>query len=589
MTDAITMSWVRNAADQRATGRGMKLSVNRGSHAIWWIEHICRLYEGEHAGERLILRGCHKCHIDPPYFAVFDDEAIAYYADRAAKHNDCFIQKHDLDWQYECFFRLFAWEKWSSDFNRHVRRFNRGSIWVAKKNKKSPSLAAASLYVFCGDGEPGQKVYLGAKDGNQAREIAGMHIVTMYEKSGLLQEQCDLNKSLMQIRHNPSNSIIKPISSSDARSQKSKEGLNGSVFIDEGHVVDGEFIGRVDRAGISRSEPLVPLTFSTAGDDPMGWGFKEFEYGRDVNNGKTEDDGYFYAAYCAPQNLTDADLAADPVRYGKMANPAWGHTVRESEFLEDYMRSRPVPSEFARFKKYRLNIWQKSATPWLPPGAWEACLEDYNEADLLGMPCYGALDFARTRDTSSLTLLFPQDDGSVRVLNWHWLPEKRAYDLRGQVKYLEWAQQGWITLTPGDVCDYGYIRKQVNGIRQKFDLRKLAYDVKYAAETMQHLVEQDGMDRESQEEFGQSLMNFAGPTAAVFRWIVERKIRQNGNPVLQWQLENTDIYTDCNENSRPIKPKQGPYKTIDGTITTIMAAAMMEKYGNLVAPQILVF
>ena len=47
-----------------------------------------------------------------------------------------------LDYQYEFCMRLFGWVRWSDHFKRWVRRFRKSSLWVAKKNAKSPLGAA---------------------------------------------------------------------------------------------------------------------------------------------------------------------------------------------------------------------------------------------------------------------------------------------------------------------------------------------------------------------------------------------------------------------------------------------------------------
>ena len=59
MIDALTKSWVRNTADEKAAAAGMKFDLTRAAWPCWWIGRYCRLYEGSHAGEPLVLRGAH--------------------------------------------------------------------------------------------------------------------------------------------------------------------------------------------------------------------------------------------------------------------------------------------------------------------------------------------------------------------------------------------------------------------------------------------------------------------------------------------------------------------------------------------------
>lgn len=531
--DSTTKRWIRNASDELAVANGCRFDESRGQFVIEWIERCCKLYEGELAGQSL------KC----------------------------------MPWQTELLMRLFGWVKFSERWNRDVRRFRQASVWLPKKNGKSPTLAALGLYLLVGDGEQGQKVYFGAKDGQQSREIAGKHAIEMVLASEELSLECSINRSLMQITHEETRSILKPISSADSKSQKAKEGLNGSILIDETHVVDEAFMGRVSRAGISRSEPLL-IEVSTAGDDPESYGRKRYEYGKSVESGAVKDETLLFASWEAPQDLSDEELARDPVKYGKLANPAWGYTVGDEEFLADYNSSKTSLTEFLRFKMYRLNIWQQSANPWLKSGDWQKCGRRYSEQDLLGKTCFGGLDLAKSRDTTALVLLFPEDDGTYRQLPYFWLPRDRAQSLRDKVRYLQWADEGAITLTDGDETDFQFVRQKINDIRKKFNLVAIGYDDTYAAQLMQQLRDEDGMEPTQQVPVPQKMMAFTNGTVKYENLLFEGRMLHPNNPVLNWQAGTVRVKSDYNQNIRPIKQKHGDYRTIDGIVCAIMALGL---------------
>ena len=118
--DRATHDAIKNASDEKAAANGCRFEESRGRDAVDWIERYCKLYEGELAGQPLRL----------------------------------------LDWQLDTTLRLFGWVRHSAKWGRAVRRFRQASIWVAKKNGKTPTLAAWGLYLLCGDGEPGAKVIL---------------------------------------------------------------------------------------------------------------------------------------------------------------------------------------------------------------------------------------------------------------------------------------------------------------------------------------------------------------------------------------------------------------------------------------------
>lgn len=489
------------------------------------------------------------------------------------------------DWQHEVTMRLFGWMRHSKRWDRKIRRFREASIWVPKKNKKSPTLAAWGLYLTCGDGEQGGKVFFGAKDGSQAREIAGEHAFKMVQQSELLQEVCTMNLTKMRITHRPSNSYIQPMSSSNQRTQKSKEGLNGSILIDETHVVDREFIDRIKRAGISRSEPLR-IEVSTAGNDPDSYGKERFDYSQLVESGHVENDHLLVAIYAAPQDLSETDLENDPVKYGKMANPAWGHTIDETEYLADYNSSKHTRRELLNFMMYRLNIWQNTANPWLKIEDWTKGARDFLLEDFRGRTCHSSLDLSSVRDFTSLCLGFDEGGEEIAEFWWYWLPEETAKNIRHLVDIDAWLADDRVNLmlTPGARIDYGYIQSTYRDLAEKFNISTLAYDDWNAEKTTQEIsegvrdnqghviVSGTGVERVN---FGQGLRVMNEPTKQFEARVIDGKILHNGDPLTAWMVQNATVKSDANGNYKPMKPDKDSVKKIDGVITGVMTAAMI--------------
>lgn len=451
-------------------------------------------------------------------------------------------------------------------------RFQQASIWVPKKNKKSPTLAAWGVYLLCGDGEQGQKVFSGAKDGGQAM-IAQKHAIAMVQQSPELMDECKIHGNTGSINHIPTRSEYAIMSSGDARHQQSKEGINGSVLIDETHVVDRKFMRRLRYAGISRSEPLR-IEVSTAGDDPEGYGKERFDYGAMVERGDAENEGLLYVFYGAPQDLTDEQLDANTVEIGQKANPAWGHTIYGEEFEASYDESKKSLRDMLDFKMYRLNIWQSSNNPWLDSSQWAKCRRDYTEADVIGMRCVGALDLARKSDMTALMLLF-EDEDEFRQLPFFWLPEAQAHKWADKASYQQWAKNGYLTLTDGDVADYAEIENDIVELVERFNPEEMAFDPLYATEMMQRIAERTGRDNRWQVEFKQSAVNFAGPTANYERLLGEEKMLHNNHPILNWQAGHVEVKSDANKNIRPVKEQRGSHKSIDGIVSGVMTTGLM--------------
>lgn len=582
-----TRDWSRNASDAHAMQNGCWFNVLKGSYAVWWIERYCRLYEGDRAGEAMMLRGCHKCENYGLEVPETWEEAESVYQERARRFSRCVRAGHAIDWQYECVMRICGWVTFNEQRQRWLRRYREASIFVAKKNKKTPTMAAFGMYLLAGDEEPGQKVFLAAKDGQQVRKNAARHAIEMVRQSPELDHECTVNKVEMQITHETSRSVMIPLSSSNVRTEKSKEGLNGSVMVDETHVVDREFMNRLTRAGISRAEPLH-AEFSTAGDDPDSYGKERFDLTEKVIRGDEIRQTLFGAIYAAPQDLKDSDLDADPLKFGRLANPAMGHTVDPAEYLTDYQNSRKSPAALALFKMYRLDIWQNAASPWLPMDGWAKGKRAVRLEDFEGRQCWAALDLASVRDFASLTLAFPEPGDAFHLFWWFWLPEDTATDIQHLVPVKQWQAdpRSNLILTPGARTDYGYIRSHFRELHRRFQIQELAYDDWNAEQTTQE-VEQGvrNKDGEMIEEgtgvprinFSQGIKAFNEPTKRFEAAVIEGKILHDGNPIATWMAGNATIKPDTNGNYKPLKPKQGSVKKIDGVITGIMAHCRASK------------
>lgn len=526
--DDITAKWVRNRSDELAVENGCRFDEDRANAVCDWIERYCWLYEG--TNQAIVL----------------------------------------ADWQREATMRMFGWVRWSTRLQRWIRRFTRASVWIPKKNGKTPSAAAWALYLLAGDGEPGQKVFFAAADGQQAR-LAGKHALEMVKASPELSDEISINLAEMKLTHTRTLSEAKPISSGDNRAAKAKQGLNGCVIIDEVHVVTSDFISQssIDRAGASRDEPMH-IEVSTAGKDPDGYGKAQYDYGKQVECGDVEDQAYFFLCYEVPQRLKDEDLDADPLKWGRMANPTWGRIIQEEEYLADYNRSKRSLSDLADFKTFRLNIWQFSSSPWLRMDDWRACRVDFDEDDMLGMSCYAGLDLSKTRDMTALVLTFPMD-GRYRLLPFFFLPESAVERLATRFPQMrEWVVKGFIITTPGDVLDYGFLKAKYAELAAKYVIMKLIFDPNNAEAVTQQLADDVGTEREA---FAQNIMTFNPPTQDFERLVISHEIEHNGNPVMTWQVGHTKIKTDANANKRPVKPKPDDPRKIDGVVAAIQSLA----------------
>jgi len=188
---------------------------------------------------------------------------------------------------------------------------------------------------------------------------------------------------------------------------------------------------------------------------------------------------------------------------------------------------------------------------------------------LKGRRCFGGLDLASRLDTAAFALAFPPagDDIKFAILCWHWLPEATAEERRDKVPYFVWRDAGWITLTEGNVCDYLTIETDILKLKKIYKIREVGFDP-WNAEGPTQRLERKGLRR---VEINQTVAKLTYATKELEKLIVAGDLVHDGNPVLDWQIGNCDVYTDTSGNIKPKRPEHGDFRTIDGVAAAIMA------------------
>ncbi len=168
----------------------------------------------------------------------------------------------------------------------------------------------------------------------------------------------------------------------------------------------------------------------------------------------------------------------DPEIWAK-ANPSLGVTIQHEEIARACDEAKATPRLENVFKRYRLNMWVEQANRWIPMDKWDACAGEPEIPE--GATVCGALDLASKLDLTAFCVAYKGeaereadtaeagDGGVYHVKWWFWLPEQRVREVRNNPNrelYEQWAKEGWIELTPGDVVDYEFVRRRVREVGQ---------------------------------------------------------------------------------------------------------------------------
>lgn len=461
-----------------------------------------------------------------------------------------------LTWAFKRITRqLFGWKRWEDG----TRRYRFVFLFIPKKNQKSTWAAALALTVAYIDNEPSPNVACIASDKDQAK-IVFKFMADMVRANPKLLKRAKIYAQSIYIEK--AMGTIRALSKRVA----AKHGPNWHVVIaDECHAIEQEEAVTSTVAGIvARKQPIV-CYLSTAGNDRTHWFYREYEYAKLIKAGKIPRDDYLVHIYEA-----DEKKWKERNEWYK-ANPNLGVTIPLATFETLFLKATQLPTAEAEFKRLHLNIFCESDVKAIPMERWELC--HYPECEIESLnrnTCYVGVDLANTTDIAAAAFVFPPTDTRPfwDVVMEFWFPEGNL-ELRkkklGGFDLTPWAKQGYIHLTPGEVIDYGAIRKRIKELGKLYKVKEIAIDQWEATETATKL-DGDGFTV-IPTRLGYKTMNY--PTKYLLGLIHEKKINHRNNPVLTWMAANLMTESDPAENIKPSKRRSK--EKIDGIVALILA------------------
>lgn len=455
-------------------------------------------------------------------------------------------------WQREFIDRLFGTLKPNGR-----RQYRTCYVEIPRKNGKSEIAAAIALYMLIGDGEQGGEVYSAAVDRDQASLVFGV-AAQMVRNDPVLSQRLEIIDSRRRIFDPVTNSIYVAIPAEAG----GRHGYNASAIIyDEIHAAPNrELYDVLATSTGARAQPLI-FSITTAGWDRNSICWELHQYAEKVRDGIIDDPSFLPVLYSAP---LDADWTSPET--WRAVNPALGDFRSEEEFEIAARRAIEVPGQQNAFRRLYLCQWTEQASRWLPMDAWDECGDVPAVSD--GDQCFAGLDLASTTDITALVLWFRRDDGTYDVLPYFWVPEEGIVERsrRNGIPYDQWARDGLIFTTEGNVTDYDVIRDFIKrDLTRRYRIREIAFD-RWNAQQLITQLREDGANCEAT---GQGFASMSAPSKELEALILARKIRHGGHPVLRWMASNVAILQDAAGNIKPDRAKST--EKIDGIVASVMA------------------
>ncbi|MGE0853650.1 MAG: terminase large subunit [Hyphomicrobiaceae bacterium] len=350
--------------------------------------------------------------------------------------------------------------------------------------------------------------------------------------------------------------------SSDGRKQHGR--TPAFVFADELHVWKGTELWAALKSALPKARGSLMVVATTAGRGQENIAFEIVDRARKVARGEIDDATTLPILF---ETSADADWRDEAIWH--RANPGLELGYQDIDGLRQLAREGETSiTSRETFRQFHLNCWLDHTTdPFIEMSVYDRGAAAIPE-DIDGLPCWIGVDMSTTTDLTAVVACVRRDDDFV-ILPHFFVPSDnlRARADRDGVPYPAWAEQGFITATPGNVVDYRAVEQAIRDLSERFDVREIGFDPAYAQPVMGPLTD-DGF-----------------PTATIRQgWVtqspalneLERVIRSGrfihgGHPVLRWCFSNVAIHTDSAGNRTMHKGKSTD--RIDGAVASWMAVA----------------
>jgi phage terminase large subunit-like protein len=439
-------------------------------------------------------------------------------------------------------------------------------ILVPRGNRKtSLSAALALLHTFGPEHIPGGEVIFAASDRKQAgiafKEACGIvkadpkHLLPVTK----IYDAFNSAKKIAYVR----DSVELEVISSDAPSQEGR--TPAFVLADEIHVWPGDGLWKVLTNGLDKTSNSLLVVATTAGRGQDNIAHEVIERARKIARGEIDDPSVLPVLF-----ESDPDCDYTDESHWRRVNPGSAHGYPSIEgFRRHVARAKNSPTERASLLQYKLNVWlDHSTSPFVDMATYDRGADPIDYEALRGAPCWVGVDMSKTTDLSAVVACF-RDGDTYTVLPHFFCPEAdilRRGDVDG-VNYTQWAKDGFLTATPGNIIDNAAITNYIRSIAERYQVREIGFDVTYAQAVMAPLVE-EGFPVVT---IRQGWVTQSPALNVLEAAIIAGKFRHGGHPILRWNTSNVAIHKDSNDNRTIHKSKSTD--RIDGVSATWMSVS----------------
>jgi phage terminase large subunit-like protein len=532
------------------------------------------------------LRDMERAENDPEFPWVFDwtrvERIIRHFAN--IPRVDVAGEMIELEpWQIFDYGNIFGWVERETG----KRKYDTALIENPRGHAKTTMAAGIGLYFMTGDalyppGKPREAVYelqpeinIVAVDKFQGRK-AREDMATMAETSAALSKRLSVKRSY--IRHKKRGGEVVVFS----KDKKNKDGGRPSLVItEEYHLHPDSTQHDAARQGMGKRAQCLDLIITTAGENcennPC---YRDHLQYLMILDGRIIQENVFVMI----RTIDEGDDPHDESCWYK-ANAFFRHgsdygkqlySRVKNEYNDAYANNDPT--KIRKFLIKRLDCWQADSENKYFSGcmdrfkALEVPADEFRELTR-GIPGYYGFDLSKTTDLTGAAWCGKLPDGRIAVSVMGFIPQNRAEEHRrsDRIPYLEWAKDGYVVLTPGDVVDNAYVEDYIYTCESETDgvghaNGRTAVEVDYDGYNATDMALRMRTHYNSEEKIVEIPQTCAALNLGTKRFrelVLQDALVAEYSPLFEWCLNNAVEQKNQNDNIKLSKRHKDDTQRID--------------------------
>jgi phage terminase large subunit-like protein len=418
------------------------------------------------------------------------------------------------------------------------------------------------LHTFGHEKTPGGLALIAAGAEDQA-QLAFDEALAFTNATMPLRKAARVIESELQLEHPASGSVLRAIpAEGDVQHGKTPT----FVLIDELHVWKNRRLWKALKTGLLKVPNTLLVIITTAGRGHDNVGYEEYKYAKAIAAGEIVNPAYLPIIFEPPKKYDWRDE-----KVWHLVNPGLSQGFPDLVGMRQAaIEAEQKPGDREDFRQYNLNEWlDNSLSPFVDMAVYDAGNGVVDLEALKGQTCWLGVDLSSNSDLTVIVAAWRNGDDGYFVWPFFFCPEhnlRRRSELDG-VPYTQWAADGFITPTPGNVVDFRAVEAKVRELCAEFNVAEIAFDPHLARNMLNNLLE-DGYPA---VEMRQGWITMAPAIKELERAIVGKTLTHGGHPVLRWNFANIAVETDKAGNKSFHKGKSRD--RIDGAVAAAMAVA----------------